>query len=75
MYIGNCIAAAMRSKLEPTIWSRDTGHIGLHGEVDGRTVAKSQTGLPYFLTHGASRTPSGRIAPLLLLFPKISAPY
>ena len=42
MYTGNCIAAAMSSKLEPIIWSRDTGHIGLHGEVDGRTVAKSQ---------------------------------
>ena len=27
----------MTSKLEP-IWLRDTGHIGIHGEVDGRTT-------------------------------------
>ena len=49
MYTGNCIAAAMRFKLEPTIWPRDTGHIGLHGEVDGRTVAKSQIVYHIFL--------------------------
>ena len=27
----------MSSKLEPVIWLRDTGHIGIHGEVDVRT--------------------------------------
>ena len=26
-------------QLEPVIWLRDTGHIGIHGGVDGRTVA------------------------------------
>ena len=27
----------MSSKLEPLIWLRDTGHIGIHGRADGRT--------------------------------------
>ena len=27
----------MSSKLEPVIWSRDTGQIGIHGGVDVRT--------------------------------------
>ena len=27
----------MSSKLEPVIWLRDTGHIGIHGGADGRT--------------------------------------
>ena len=31
----------MSSKLEPVIWLRDTGHIGIHGGVDGRTVVQS----------------------------------
>ena len=26
----------MSSKLEPVIWLRDTGHIGIHGGADGR---------------------------------------
>ena len=46
----------MSSKLEPVIWSRDTGHIGILGGVDGRMVTKAYNfladGLPYFLTHG-----------------------
>ena len=28
----------MSSKLEPVIWLRDTGHTGIHGGVDGRTI-------------------------------------
>ena len=31
----------MSPKLEPEIWSRDTGHIGIHGGVDVRTVVRS----------------------------------
>ena len=31
----------MSSKLEPTIWSSDAGHIVIHGVVDGRTVTKT----------------------------------
>ena len=31
----------MSSKLEPVIWLRDTGHIGIYGGVDGRTVVRS----------------------------------
>ena len=31
-----------------SIWSGDTGHIGVHGGVDGRTVAQSPK--PNFLT-------------------------
>ena len=27
----------MGSKLEPVIWLRDTGHMGIHGGADGRT--------------------------------------
>ena len=42
-----------------TIWSGDTGHIGIHGGVDGRTVVKTKfsrtDGLAYFLTRGARR--------------------
>ena len=30
----------MNCKLEPTIWPRDTGHIGVHGRVDARTVVR-----------------------------------
>ena len=26
----------MSSKVEPVIWLRDTGHIGIHGGADGR---------------------------------------
>ena len=36
----------MSSKLEPVIWLCDTGHIGIHGGVDGRTVTKTK---PNFL--------------------------
>ena len=43
----------MSSKLEPVIRSRDTGHIGKHGGVDGRTLPNDEIsrtdGLPYFL--------------------------
>ena len=31
----------MSSKLEPVICSCDTGHIGIHGAVDGRRVLRS----------------------------------
>lgn len=53
------------SKFEPTIWSHDTGHIGIHGGVDLCTggqsyddvIAKTKishiNGLPYFLNNGA----------------------
>ena len=30
------IASSMSSKLEPVIWLRDTGHIGIHGGAEGR---------------------------------------
>ena len=47
----------MHSKLEPMIWSRDTGAIGIHGGVDGCTVTKTKfsciNGLLYFLNYGA----------------------
>ena len=55
----------MRSKLEPVIWLCDTGHIGIHGGVDGRTIVWSYCrtvtktkfsridGLPYFLNYVA----------------------
>ena len=33
------MAAFMSSKLEPRIWSCDTGHIGIHGGVDVSMVA------------------------------------
>ena len=57
----------MSSKLEPVIWSCDTGHIGIHGWVDVRTdlrtvtdvIAKTKISrideLPYFLNYGAPR--------------------
>ena len=32
------MAASVSSKLEPVIWSHDTGHIGIHGGVDIPTV-------------------------------------
>ena len=31
----------MSSKLEPVIWLRDTGHIGIHGGADGRTDVRT----------------------------------
>ena len=31
---------SMSSKLEPAMWSRDTGHIGIYGGVDDRTVVR-----------------------------------
>ena len=31
----------MSSKLEPVIWLRDTGHIGIHGGVDGLTYVRT----------------------------------
>ena len=38
MYAVNwSIASSMSSKLEPVIWLRDTGHIGIHGGADVRT--------------------------------------
>ena len=58
----------MSSKLEFAIWSRNTGHTGIHGGVDVRTDVRSDDdliakpkisgidGLPYFLNHGALRT-------------------
>ena len=58
------MASSMSSKLEPVIWSRDTGHIGIHGGVDvGRTVTKTKLsdGLPYFLNYGAPRARSSAI--------------
>ena len=57
----------MSSKLEPAIWLRDTGHIGIHGGADGRTYVRTFMthgyktkfshidGLPYFLSYGAPR--------------------
>ena len=50
------MASSMSSKLEPVIWSRDTGHIGIHGGwTYGHTVTKTKLsdGLPYFLNYGA----------------------
>ena len=35
------IASSMSSKLEPVIWLRDTGHIGIHGGADGRTYVST----------------------------------
>ena len=49
----------MSFKLEPVIWSRDTGHIDIHGGVT-KTKFSHIDELPYFLNYGAS---SG--APLL----------
>ena len=31
----------MSSKLEPVIWLRDTGHIGIYGGADGRTDVRT----------------------------------
>ena len=31
----------MSSKLEPMIWLRDTGHIGIHGGADGQTEGRT----------------------------------
>ena len=49
----------MSSELEPALWSRDTGHIGIHGGKYGRTVTKTKFSrtdkIPYFLTCGAPR--------------------
>ena len=55
----------MRPKLEPAIWSLDTGHIGMYGRVDVHKVAwlgghtadrktkfSHTDGLPYFHTSG-----------------------
>ena len=59
----------MISKLEPTIWSSDTGHIGIHGGVDVRTFVRShgdqfsRTVTIYNLTHGA---PTRMLVTLLL---------
>ena len=40
----------MSSKLEPVIWLRDTGHIGIHGAADVRTVDDVMAIKPNFLT-------------------------
>ena len=41
----------MSSKLEPVIWLRDTGHIGIHGGADGRTDVHDVMAIkPNFLT-------------------------
>ena len=34
------IFSSMSSKLEPVMWLRDTGHIGIHGEADVRTYVR-----------------------------------
>ena len=48
------MAASISSKLEPTIWSRDTGHTWRVGRTYGHTVTKTKfsrtDGLPHFLT-------------------------
>ena len=31
----------MSFKLEPVIWLRDTGHIGIHGGADGRIYVRT----------------------------------
>ena len=31
----------MRSKVEPLIWLRDTGHIGMYGGADGRRYVRT----------------------------------
>ena len=47
----------MSSKFEPAMWSRDTGHIGIHGVVDlcmvTKTTLSRADGSPYFLIHDA----------------------
>ena len=35
------IASSMSSKLEPVIWLRDTGHIGIHEGADGQTYRRA----------------------------------
>ena len=35
------IASSMSSKLEPVMWLRDTGHIGIHKGADGRTDGRT----------------------------------
>ena len=41
----------MSSKLEPVIWLRDTGHIGIHGGADRRTDVHDIMAIkPNFLT-------------------------
>ena len=41
----------MSSKLEPVIWLRDTGHIGIHGGADVRTYVHDVMAIePNFLT-------------------------
>ena len=57
------IYSSMSSKLDPVIWLRDTGHIGIHGGAEVRTdvldaMAMKQSflasmGLPYFLNNSA----------------------
>ena len=58
------MASSMSSKLEPVIWSRGTGHIGIiEGWKYGRMVTKTQisNGLPCFLNYGdPARAPSAR---------------
>ena len=49
------IASSMSSKLEPVIWLRHTGHIGIHGGADGltdirRDVHDVMAIIPNFLT-------------------------
>ena len=39
-YIYIYIASSMSSKLEPVIWLRDSGYIGIHGGADGRTYVR-----------------------------------
>ena len=39
----------MSSKLEPVIWSCDTGHIGIYGGVDVLTKPNLQMGYHIFL--------------------------
>ena len=41
----------MSSKLEPAIWSRDTGHIVIHGRVDVCTVIQSYGGQNQIFSH------------------------
>ena len=45
----------MSSKLEPVIWLRDTGHIGIHGGEEGpgkvRVIQSEKLQLMYFIEH------------------------
>ena len=47
------IASSMSSKLEPVIWLRDTGHIGIHGGADGRTDGRTDV-RTYVRTYGCT---------------------